>query len=90
MPPVQSAQGYHRRVPLVVIGASHHTIGLDELAALTPLGVPARARLADHPAVAGVLVLATCNRFEVYLDAIEFHPAVEAVNIGRMLTPFRR
>jgi len=48
-------------VPLVVIGTSHHTIGLDELAALTPLGVPARARLADHPAVAGVLVLATCS-----------------------------
>lgn len=65
-------------MPLVVIGASHHTVGLDELAALTPLGVTARARLADHPAVAGVLVLATCNRFEVYLDAIEFHPAVEA------------
>lgn len=65
-------------MPLVVIGASHHTVGLDELAALAPLGVPATVRLADHPAVAGVLVLATCNRFEVYLDAIEFHPAVEA------------
>lgn len=63
---------------LVAVGASHHTVGLDELAALTPHAEQVRAGLAAHPAVRGVLVLATCNRFEVYLDAAEFHPAVEA------------
>ncbi len=63
---------------LLAIKASHHDVSLDELAALTPHDSSVRTRLADVPAVQGVLVLSTCNRFEVYLDTDEFHPAVDA------------
>jgi len=38
--------------------------------------------MAAHPAIRGVILLATCNRFELYLDATEFHPAVDG---GRAL-----
>jgi len=38
--------------------------------------------MAAHPAIRGAILLATCNRFELYLDATEFHPVVES---GRAL-----
>lgn len=63
---------------LVVVGASHHTVGMDELAQLAPIAEPLRRGLVDEPAVSGSVVLATCNRFEVYLDAVRFHEAIEA------------
>ena len=50
-----------------------------ELAALGVRGrdLPARL-LAESDVVRGAVLLATCNRFEIYLDADEFHPAVDA------------
>lgn len=62
---------------LVVVGASHHTVAMDELAQLAAIAEPLRRRLVEHPAISGSIVLATCNRFEVYLDAVRFHDAVE-------------
>jgi glutamyl-tRNA reductase len=69
---------------LAVLGASHHDLGLAELAALAddPAGLRAGVdRLVGEPGspVAGAVLLATCNRLEVYLDARRFHDAVEAV-----------
>jgi glutamyl-tRNA reductase len=34
--------------------------------------------MAAHTAVRGVVLLATCNRFELYMEATEFHAAVDA------------
>lgn len=63
---------------LVVVGVNHHQSALADVAALAPLAEPLRQTLVTNNAVAGVVVLATCNRFELYLDAPAFHPAVEA------------
>jgi glutamyl-tRNA reductase len=69
---------------LAVLGASHHDLGLTELAALVDDPADLRRRLdelAAEPssALAGVVLLATCNRLEVYLDAERFHDALDAV-----------
>ena len=69
---------------LAVLGASHHDLGLTELAALVDDPADLRRRLdllAAEPssALAGAVLLATCNRLEVYLDAERFHDALEAV-----------
>lgn len=63
---------------LALVGASHHDITLDELERL----VVAAPGLAEHLVqvsddVEGAVVLATCNRFEVYLDLNRFHDAVD-------------
>ena len=51
-----------------------------ELAALAARAGSLATRLLDaHPGVRGTVLLATCNRFEVYVQAEEFHPAVDAV-----------
>lgn len=66
-------------MPLVAIGVSHHHVDFAELAVLTPHAGDLTQALAAHPSVGGVMVLSTCNRFEVYLDAHQFHPVIEAV-----------
>jgi glutamyl-tRNA reductase len=78
--------GYHRRVPLVVVGASHHQLGSEDLATLELHGPHIAASLtrsrrsstAATPVIAGHVLLATCNRFELYLDSASFHGGVEA------------
>jgi glutamyl-tRNA reductase len=67
---------------LLVVGVSHRTAPVDVLdrVALTPESVDALlARLAASAAVDEALVLATCNRVEVYAAAPQFHPAVDAI-----------
>jgi glutamyl-tRNA reductase len=69
---------------LAVIGASHHDLELTDLAELAEDPSALRARLeelvasGDSP-LAGVVVLATCNRLEIYVDAERFHDALDAV-----------
>lgn len=54
---------------LVSFSASHHDLDLDVLEQLsTGAGSVGRAVVADSPDVTGCVVLATCNRFEVYVD----------------------
>ncbi len=69
---------------LMVLGASHHDLGLTQLDRLTGDpdllsrslgGLVARE---DSP-VTGVVVVATCNRLEIYLDAARFHDAIDVV-----------
>lgn len=59
-------------VVLVMLSANHHDLDLVDIDRLSAgahdLG---RQVVAEHPAVNGAVVLATCNRFEVYLDADE-------------------
>lgn len=68
---------------LTVLGASHEDLSASQLEQLN-LGMPKLAsalhgKLADataREAIDGVVVLATCNRVEIYLDAARFHDAV--------------
>lgn len=53
---------------LTLLHATHHELDLSDVGVFVGahhVGPP----IAAHPAVHGVLVLATCNRFELYLDA---------------------
>jgi glutamyl-tRNA reductase len=67
---------------LRVVGVSHRTAPLAvlERVAVTPDEV---AKMLDDLGASGVvgeaLVVSTCNRLEVYVDAARFHPAVDAV-----------
>ncbi len=69
---------------LMVLGASHHDLELTQLDRLT--GDPdllsrAVGELAARPdsPIAGTVVVATCNRLEIYLDAVRFHDAIDEV-----------
>lgn len=69
---------------LMVLGAGHHEVGLAQLESLGDSADGLRAALAaagsgPEPAIAGFVVLDTCNRLEIYLDAVLFHDAVDLV-----------
>jgi glutamyl-tRNA reductase len=69
---------------LMVLGASHHDLELTQLDRLT--GKPdllSRAlgdlvRVDDSP-ISGVVLVGTCNRLEIYVDALRFHDAIDEV-----------
>ena len=72
------SRGYDARVPLIHLGLSHRSVRSAELAALSDRAGGLAARLVDGQAVVrGAVLLATCNRFELYMDATEFHSAVD-------------
>ncbi|MHB1288774.1 glutamyl-tRNA reductase [Georgenia sp.] len=55
---------------LVLLSANHHDLDLAEVERLsTGAHEVGRQVVVQQPAVRGAVVLATCNRFEVYLDA---------------------
>lgn len=59
-------------VVLVSLSASHHDLDLATLDRLSVgAGSVAREVVATAPAVDGAVVVATCNRFEVYLDVAD-------------------
>ncbi|MHB1067577.1 MAG: glutamyl-tRNA reductase [Candidatus Nanopelagicales bacterium] len=63
---------------MVLVGASHHDVTLDELNLLANAAEGLASRLvAASDDVSGAVVLSTCNRFEVYLDLERFHEAVD-------------
>lgn len=68
----------------MVLGAGHHDVGLAQLENLADGADGLRKTLVEatveaDPAIAGAVVLATCNRLEIYIDAIRFHDAVDTV-----------
>jgi glutamyl-tRNA reductase len=67
-------------VSLLVIGLSHRTapIALLEAVAGAPVGTLAE-RVAAADAVGESVVMTTCNRLEVYAEALTFHGAVAAI-----------
>ncbi|MDR1998381.1 MAG: glutamyl-tRNA reductase [Frankiaceae bacterium] len=65
---------------LAVLGASHHDVTVAQLEQLSRGAESIVASLHAVPAVAGAVVLSTCNRLEIYLDTTWFHDAVSAVN----------
>lgn len=69
---------------LMVLGASHHDLELTQLDRLT--GEPdllsrglAELSATDDSPVSGVVLVSTCNRLEIYLDALRFHDAIDEV-----------
>lgn len=67
------------RVPVTAVGISHHLVPLDELATLSRVATMVAAQLGRSPALAGHVVLSTCNRFEVYFESSSFHAGVDSV-----------
>ncbi len=73
---------------LLVVGASHRTCPLPQLerlsaAASDPVAI-GRLVLAE-PYVSEAMVVSTCNRVEVYVEADRFHPGVAAVSAALAL-----
>jgi glutamyl-tRNA reductase len=67
---------------LIAVGVSHHTASVPmlERVALTGDAVPKLlTELDDAPALVESLVLSTCNRVEIYVEAGRFHAAVDTV-----------
>ena len=67
---------------LLVLGVSHRSAPLrvlDQLAMTRDEADQLAADLTSDGVVAEAIVLATCNRLEVYADVTRFHPAVTAV-----------
>ena len=65
---------------LVAVRATHEHLDLGVLDALSrdSQALPPRLRVGESP-VQGAVVLSTCNRLEVYLDAERFHESVQVV-----------
>ena len=71
---------------LLVLGVSHRTAPLEVLdgLALNPSDADRLAAdLTAHEAISEAIVLATCNRVEIYAEVTRFHPAV--VEAGELL-----
>jgi glutamyl-tRNA reductase len=68
---------------LMVLGASHHDLELTQLDRISAGAAKLSDALAERArtggAIQGSVVLATCNRLEIYLDADRFHDAIDAV-----------
>ncbi|MET3803885.1 glutamyl-tRNA reductase [Nakamurella sp. UYEF19] len=69
---------------LMVLGASHHDLELTQLERLSAgpeLLAQSLRQLGAEPdgAISGTVLLATCNRLEIYVDADRFHDAIDAV-----------
>ena len=81
---------------LMVLGASHHDLGLTQLDRLTgdpdllSQSLGALVAREDSPLM-GVVVVATCNRLEIYRDAVRSHDAIDedtaAVAAATAMTP---
>src|SRR3954468_25024366 len=70
---------------LMVLGASHHDLELSQLERLSASADALNESLHElaagtDSAVKGTVVLATCNRLEIYVDAERFHDAIDAVS----------
>jgi glutamyl-tRNA reductase len=72
---------YYSRVALVLIGASHHNLALSKLELLEREATQIRERLfsASETGISGGVLVATCNRFEVYFETEVFHSTVDHV-----------
>src|SRR6195952_885566 len=69
---------------LMVLGASHHDLELTQLEQLSARAESLNQSLhelaaTDGSAVQGTVLLATCNRLEIYVDAERFHDAIDGV-----------
>jgi glutamyl-tRNA reductase len=66
---------------LLCLTANHHNANFDTLEKLSRGSAAVAGNLLTHPAISGAVVLATCNRFEAYLD-VDGIDDVSAAAIG--------
>ena len=69
----------------MVLGASHHDLELTQLERLSASADSLNETLrelaeVDGSPISGTVVLATCNRLEIYVDAERFHDAIDVVS----------
>lgn len=65
-------------MPVTAIGLSHHLVPLDDLARLSDASGSVLERL-DAAELPGLVLLNTCNRFELYFETPSFHSGLETV-----------
>ena len=65
-------------VPVSAIGISHHVAALEDLALLNRVSDTVVSAL-EATRLPGLVLLGTCNRFEVYFESPSFHAGLEAV-----------
>lgn len=68
-------------MPLLLLHATHHELDLSGVGVFVGAD-HVGPRVAEHPGVQGALMLATCNRFELYLDATDEDVATHAVVVA--------
>lgn len=76
---VPTAPGILAGMVMALVGASHHEVSLEDLDALAQGAEQLVPRIMSCEVIRGVVVLATCNRVEYYVDAVRFHDAVDHV-----------
>lgn len=67
---------------MLSVSISHHSASIDQLSQLSMPPEVRRGlarRLVGHEVINEALVLSTCNRTEIYVDADRFHAALDAV-----------
>jgi glutamyl-tRNA reductase len=70
---------------LIALGVSHRTAAvpmLERLALPTDAQAKLLHELTENSSIHQAMVVATCNRIEIYVEADKFHPAVDATTEG--------
>lgn len=63
---------------VLAVGVSHHQATADQLTRFTACASQVAGLLVDEPGVSGLIELATCNRYELYIDTDRFHTTMRA------------
>lgn len=71
---------------MIVFSIDHHLATREQLARLAVGSEEIAGIVSKCPSVAGVVVLATCARLEVYVDATQHHPTSDAVTEALIIT----
>ena len=65
---------------LIELGVTYREVSITTLGRLSDNITGLAQTLVASSAIDGALALSTCNRFELYLDAPAYHPAIDAVH----------
>ena len=71
---------------MIATSIDHHRATPEQLARLSEHWEDLAGIVMKCPSISGVVVLATCARLEVYVDATQYHPAIDAVTEALMIT----
>jgi glutamyl-tRNA reductase len=71
---------------MIAFSIDHHRATSEQLALLSRGWHDIAGLVMKSPSVVGTVVLATCARLEVYVDATQYHPASDAVTEALLIT----
>ena len=71
---------------MIATSIDHHRATPEQLARLSEHWEELAGIVMKCPSISGVVVLATCARLEVYVDATQYHPAIDAVTEALTIT----